>query len=452
MRTLWGGQSSRRCEGVARRNFLKASFLQGTGFSLTPSLHTTGRAADISTSAQSVVLFWLDGGLSHFESYDPKPHAFSEYRGPFGVAQTSVPGIQISDMLPGHARLMDRFAVLRSLHHECGEHWSGPHAMLTGHCGPTFQNPLQTHPSAGAIVARTRGPNRPDMLPYVAVPFAFHSFQQMVPGYHSGTYLGASYNPFSVIRECPTYQLTGQELHPQSLSLAAEVSLSRFQSRRELLQGLDDFRRHVDASTVMEDTETYTKQALAITAGSACRRAFDIDQEDPRLRDRYGRNYLGQSALLARRLVEAGASFVTVCHRDWDHHEQLETLLRHDLPRLDHAVCSLFEDLQQRGLLEQTLVLVMGEFGRTPKINKNAGRDHWPHAGSVLIGGGGVTGGQIVGATNSNGEHPVTRPLAPADIWATVYHQLGIDLATQYKDRAGRPIPITDGAVIRELV
>lgn len=453
MLTLWGKNRRGHCDGLARRDFMHVGFLGLAGLSLSGALKARAAATPTNAAAaKSVILFWLDGGLSHFESYDPKPDAPVEFRGPFETMETSVPGIRICDQLPRHARLMNKIALLRSVHHGCGEHWSGPHAMLTGTCGPTFQNPTQTHPSAGSVVARARGANRPGIPPYVAVPFAFHSFQQMAPGYHSGSFLGAKYDPFSIIKARQTYLLTGNELQAHELSPPDDVSMPRMQARRDILQSLDGIRRNLDNRGVMDSMDTFMSQAYAITTSNASAQAFDLNREEPRMRDRYGRNYLGQSTLLARRLVEAGVTFVTVCHRDWDHHEKIEKLLRADLPRLDQAISSLIDDLDERGLLEQVIILVMGDFGRTPKINENGGRDHWPNSGSVLIAGGGLHLGQAIGATNSNGEFPVQRPLAPADIWATVYRALGIDETAQYPDQAGRPVPITSGEVIRELI
>ncbi|MCE9534696.1 MAG: DUF1501 domain-containing protein [Planctomycetes bacterium] len=425
-----------------RRDFLRA----GVAGTLWPG--AVSARANRTATAKSVILFWLDGGLSHLESYDPKPDAPADNRGPFGTMTTRVPGIRIVDQLPGHARHMKKLALLRSVHHECGEHWSGPHTMLTGVCGPTFVNPAQTHPSAGSIVARALGPIRPNMPAYVATPFTFHSFQQMAPGYHGSLYLGAKYTPFSVIEPRQTYMLKGDELKPPGLKLPADVDGQRIEERGGLLRSLDRQHRVVDASGTRE---AQLAEAFSIISDRACHNAFDLERVDPRNRDHYGRNYLGQSALLARRLVEAGVRFVTICHRDWDHHSEIEKLLRIDLPRLDQALSSLIDDLEDCGMLDDVLILVMGDFGRTPLINKTAGRDHWAHAGSVLMAGGGVKGGQAIGATNSRGERPIERPITPADIWATAYQALGIDPATHFPDQARRLMPITTGEVIHEL-
>lgn len=452
MFTIRGRRRRRYCDGRSRRDFLQVGLLGAAGLTLADALR--GQAATPTPGPgrdTSVILFWLDGGISHLESYDPKPDAPAGYRSLFGVTDTRVPGIRICDQLPGHARVMNRLTILRSVHHRCGEHWSGPHAMLTGHCGPTFENPAQTHPSGASIVARFRGPNRPGMLPYVAVPFPFHSFQQMVPGYHSSAHLGARFNPFGVVEPRQTYMLTGEELHARGLNLPVGMTLPRLADRRSLWTALDRLRGAADTQRRLNVMDAQMGQAFDMTLSQAARRAFDLSAVDPRLRDRYGRNYLGQSALLARQLIEAGVRFVTVCHRDWDHHEKIEAGLKTMLPQLDAAVSRLIEDLDERGLLGQVIVLVMGDFGRTPLINKNAGRDHWSHAGSVLIGGGGLKVGQVIGGTAPRGEHPTQRPLGPADLWATIYHALGIDPRTHVPDAGGRPVAVTDGEVIREL-
>jgi hypothetical protein len=310
------------------------------------------------------------------------------------------------------------------------------------------------YPSAGSIVAKLKGAKAPGMTAYVGLPNT-HSVG-LVPGYHGAAYLGVGYSPFNADGDpnSESYQVP-------NLTLPAGVDRARVEGRRGLLGALDNARRDVDASGLMEGLDRFDQEAFSLVLGDAARRAFDLSKEDPRLRDRYSRHQWGQSALLARRLVEAGVRFVTLTFSGWDFHSSLETGMKRVLPILDATIASLIEDLDDRGLLDTTMVLVMGEFGRTPRINTKGvpgvdpvpGRDHWGKVMSVLAAGGGFARGRIIGASNARGEIPKDRPARPQDLMVTLYQQLGINPETSFNNLAGRPVSIgSDGEVISELL
>ncbi len=464
MLTLWGDRPAGSCDGLPRRDFLRAGVLGlggvgGSELGLGDVLRA--RAATVGTPGESrpksVILYWLDGGPSHLETYDPKPFAPAEFRGPFQAIDTDVPGIQVNELLTGHAKIMRHCSVLRSVHHNHGDHFAAAHWMLTGYLGSNAQNLDPQFPAAGAIVAKLRGANRPGVPPYVAVP---HSMTVgLRPGYNSGAYLGVAYDPFNSEGDPndPNFRVP-------NLDLAGGLTTARLDDRRGLLSDLDRLRREVDRRRVMDGVDTFNQRAFELVTGEAARTAFDIQQEDPALRDRYGRDHYGQSALLARRLVESGVTFVTVHNGGWDHHWDCVSGMNGRLPTMDRAISTLIADLAERNLLDDVLVVVMGEFSRSPRMNDGGnggpplskgtpGRDHWGNVMSVLLAGGGLRGGQVVGASSPKGEYPAERPLMPADVLATIYHVLGIDLGQHFVNRSGRPVPINNGGqVIRELV
>jgi hypothetical protein len=451
--------SPRRCDGLNRRSFLKAGTLGLAGSTLTLADFLRAQATASATGGappadRSVILIWLDGGPPQHETYDPKPQAPIEFRGPLGAIETAVPGIQISELLPNHARLMDRMAIIRSMHHDNGDHFAAAHWMLTGYLGSNAADLAPQYPSAGSIIARLAGARRPDLPAYVALPHT-HSVG-LVPGYHGAAYLGVPYNPFIADGDPNSdgYQVP-------NLTLLGDVPPPRLENRRWLLGAFDQVRRDVDASGLMRGLDRFDQQAFSMVLGDAARNAFDIRKEDPRLRDRYGRHQWGQSALVARRLIEAGVRFVTLTFGGWDWHSSLEPGMKRVLPILDAAVGGLIADLDDRGLLDSTIVLVMGEFGRTPRMNTTGvpgvdpvpGRDHWGNVMSVLAAGGGLARGRTVGASNARGEVPKDRPVRPQDLLVTIYHQLGLDPETSFTNHAGRPVPIgSNGEVIRELI
>jgi hypothetical protein len=438
----------RYCDGLTRRSFLQAGALGALGLTL-PDLFRARASASTPTGTTrdtAVILIWLDGGPTHLEMYDLKPNAPAEYRGPLRPRRTNVPGLDISELMPRQARVMDKLAVVRSLHHTTGDHFAGAHWMLTGYQGSTAANMTPMFPSAGSITARLRGANRQGLPAYVAVPVA--ASVGLVPGYNSAAYLGNAYNPF---------QTGGDPNSPgfsvQNLRLPGGVTVAQLEDRRGLLNRFDTMRREVDRSGTVQSMDRFTREAYELISGPRARHAFAIDREDARTRDRYGRHNWGQSCLLARRLVEAGVTFVTVHMGGWDDHARIEQAMRNKLPIYDRALASLVEDLSDRGLYERVAVCVCGEFGRTPRVNPDAGRDHWGESGFCVLGGGGLRTGLAVGATNERGERPQTRPVTPGDMWATLYGVLGIDPRTVFHDRIGRPHPVLpEGTPIRELV
>ena len=371
-----------------------------------------------------MILYWLDGGPTHMETYDPKPEAPAEYRGPFGAIETSAPGIRVNELLVHHAQQMDKVSLIRSMHHNNGDHFAAGHWMLTGYHGSTAADLDPQYPSMGAVITKIKGANKPNIPAYVAVPYA--ATIGLRPGYMSAAYLGVAYNPFDAGNP------NQNNYKVKNLHLPGDVTLDRIGDRKALLGSLDRLRRDADDQGLMKGLDSFNQQAFDMLTGEEARRAFDIDKEDPRIRDRYGRHTYGQSALLARRLVEAGATFVNVHNGGWDHHSNIEGGMKSRLPSMDQSIGALIEDLDQRGMLDDVIVCVMGEFGRTPRVNGGAGRDHWGNVMSVLLGGGGLTGGQVIGASNAKGEFPAEQPIKPADVLATIYRTMDIELETNF--------------------
>ncbi|MBX9579578.1 MAG: DUF1501 domain-containing protein [Gemmataceae bacterium] len=456
MLALRTGTGSRDCPGQTRRAALKAGFLGLTGLGLADHLRAKAQAP---TPDKAVILLWLDGGPSQLETFDPKPDAPAEYRGPFGVAQTRIPGVHLSALMPETAKRLDKVSLVRSLHHDNGDHFAAAHWMTTGRFGSNAANQAQKYPSVGSYVARVKGPNNPTLPAYVGLPSAETIY--LFPGYMGSAYLGGAYNPFDVDRD---HKYLGADdatriRSPKWLAGLNPGAGSVVADRAPLLRQLDTVRRDLDRSGVMDTMDRFQQQAADIVLGAAAREAFDIDREDPKAADRYGQSPWGRYTLMARRLVEAGVTFVTVDMPHWDDHAYLVTGHGGKVPVVDRAVSALVDDLADRGLLDRVLVVVMGEFGRTPRINTGLpdhptpGRDHWGNAISALVAGGGIRPGVVVGRTNGKAEHPVERPLKPAALLATVYHQLGIDANQTFKDHTGRPVPILDDPdPIRELV
>jgi hypothetical protein len=441
------GSAGLYCDGMNRRSFLQLGVAGLASVGLPRLLQ--GREQSPTAKDTAVILIWLDGGPSHMDLYDMKPDAPVEYRGIWKPIRTRVPGFDISELFPRQARVTDKFSIVRSLHHDTGDHFAGGHRMLTAKdMNVSGAANEQRFPSLGAIVARELGPRRRGMPAYVAAPHA--SSIGLNPGYFGGHFLGSQYNPF---------QTGGDPNAPgfvvQNLNLAGGLTIDRLEDRRTLVSHFDTSRRQLDALVESKAMDRFTREAYEFVSGPLARRAFDIGKEDPRLRDRYGRHNWGQSTLLARRLVEAGSTFVTIHFGGWDHHWDLKKGMEIYLPMVDSAVSALFEDLADRGLLARTLVVLCGEFSRTPKMNDGGnggapmsmgtpGRDHWGNAMFCMLGGGGVKGGQIVGSTDRLGTAPRTRAVVPANIHATIYHVLGIDPKLQLLDPTGRPTPVLD--------
>lgn len=452
-----GGQVSRNCQGFTRRTALKAGALSAFGLS-TGDLLRMKAEAKVADTGKSVILIWLDGGPSHFETYDPKPGAPSEYRGPWGDIPTNVPGIRFSEMLPRHARHADAMCVLRSVHHTTGDHFAAAHWMLTGRFGATTVDKTPRYPSVGSCVSKLAPAKAAGLPNYVGLPAAESVY--LYPGYQGAAYLGGAYDPFQVNMK-QKYLAANMKTEIQKPPFLDSIGGpgDRMNERAGLLKQLDGIDREVDRTGSMSTMDQHQQAAMEILLGDTAKKAFDMEQEDARTRDRYGRGPWGHYTLMARRLVESGVRFVTVDMPHWDTHSSMKTGMESRLPVLDMAIDGLMQDLKDRSLLNDVLVVIMGEFGRTPKINNGLpndpvpGRDHWGQAMSVVMAGGGLRMGQVIGATNARGEHPVERPLTPADVLATIYHIVGIDHHTSFLDHSGRPVPLVDGgSPIKELI
>lgn len=450
-----GRDLSRNCAGMGRRGFLQAGFLGLAGLSLADFLQLRAAHADTGKPKKQTacILVWLDGGPPQHETYDPKPEAPAEYRGAYNAIETNVKGIRLSELMPLHAKVADKMAFVRSVHHDNGDHFAGAHMMLTGIYGATGADTHPRNPSIASYVAKVRGANRSDLPPYVGLP-NIHSVG-IAPGYHGANYLGAQYDPFL------PYSAGGNEGKvgtPKMFKMAADqVRLSR---RAGLLQKVDLLNRQVDRNHQIETMDIFTQQALNTLLSPSVKEAFDLDAEPAAVAEKYGDHDWGRYSLLARRLVERGVTFVTVNMPDWDLHDNIAALVKPRCAKLDQAVSALVADLADRGM-DNVLVVAMGEFGRTPKLNTSGvpgqtgipGRDHWGNAISVLMAGGGLRMGQVVGATNPNGEYPVDAPYRPEDVLATMLHVLGVNPRSEFQDGQGRPSPILPkGDLIRELV
>ncbi len=447
----------RRMLRTDRRGFVKAGFLGMAGLSLSHllRLQEQARAAGKPVSREkSVIILWMRGGPSQHETWDPKPDAPVEYRGAFGSMRTKVPGVQICDLLPMSAKIMDKWSIIRSLHHDDAGHSRGDQICFTGYPAG-LRDDLNYHPSCGSIVARQLGHKNPHLPPYVVIP-------RLMPG-TSSAYLGQVYAPFET-------QADPAQPGPFSLpnfSLVEGVSLDRIEARKSLLTGFDKLRRDVDNTGALEAMDGFQRQAWDIVSGPTARTAFDLDAEPQSVRERYGfmAEYKAptpdrcgvpawsQRVLLARRLVEAGVRLVTVDVRWWDTHVRgYETMRDGFLPRWDRAYTALIEDLDQRGMLDSTMVIAWGEFGRTPRVNATGGRDHYPGVFSAALAGGGVRGGRVVGASDQHGAFPADNAKTPQDVLATMYRHLGIDIEESYPDHQGRPHRVLpSGEPINEL-
>ena len=435
-----------RCDGVSRRDFLHLGMLTTFGLSLADLLRWQAAAAGTpvrSATAKSCILIWLDGGPSHLDMFDPKPEAPSEVRSQFKAIPTSVTGLHICEHLPRTAAVMKDVALIRSLTHELGNHDTGTRFMLTGH-RPT---PALEYPSLGSLVAQSRGFGGA-MPPYVAIP------GDAVGGDSSAARAGYLPGAFSA------FNVGNDPSHVGGLQSPEGVSFARGEARREMLRKMDAFTQHIEEGPVTRERDAFYEQAYRLLASTEAKAAFDLAREKPDTRERYGPSRIGAGCLLARRLVEAGSRFVTVVDAGWDTHQQIFKELPDSrfpgsgkLPSLDRAYAALITDLRERGLLDSTLVVLMGEFGRTPKINALGGRDHWPRAGSVCLAGGGVKGGQIIGATNNFGEIPVDRPVSPPDLACTILQLLGVDPTRELTTPTGRPVKMmNEGSFITGLV
>jgi len=427
------------CPGPSRRDFLKVGFLGGLGLSLGDFFHLQKAQAEESlqndAKAQSAIFIFLAGGLSHLDSFDPKPYAPIEFRGELGTVDTNT-GEMFGGQLGRLAKVADKFSVVRSMTHGEAAHERGTHNMLTG-----FRpSPAIVYPSFGSVVAQQYGP-RKDLPAYIAIPAANDP-------YHGTGYLSSAYGAFSVGGEP-----ANESFQVRDLNLPDGVTPERMDARRSLLESVDGHFAALESSDALEAMDSYYQRAYALISSQSAREAFHISAEPDAMRDAYGRHAFGQRLLLARRLVEGGARFVTVVDGGWDHHKDIKKSLEGQMPSIDQGLAMLFTDLEERGLLDTTMVVLATEFGRTTRLNNDAGRDHWPRAFSVALAGGGIKGGIIHGETDPRGGEPSRDAVGPADLAATIFTQLGIDPKGRLMSAGDRPIDIVrDGDVIKTLV
>ena len=416
MFTLWG-ERQQFCDGVSRRGFLKIGAF-GAGLTLAEMLRLRALAGEkAATPNKAAIMIYLPGGPSHLDTYDLKPEAPKEFRGEFKPIATNVPGIQICEHLPLQAKMFDKLAVIRSIV-SVEEHSDS--LVMTGYSESV--NRTAAHPSFGSVVSKLRGSGQHGVPPYV-------SLRGMTRGTEPG-YLGIAHRPF-----------TSQGPGVQDLKLSSGVDEERFGKRKALLEGFDDVRRDLDASGTMAGLDSYTARAFDIVLSGAVRKALDLSKEDAKVRERYKGV---EQFLTARRLVEAGVGCVTLAIGGWDTHGQNFTTLKRQLPKVDQGVANLIQDLHDRGLDKDVVTVMWGEFGRTPKINNNAGRDHWSPVMSALVAGGGLRMGQAVGCSSARGERPKDRSLAVPQVLATLYRAVGIDPAQSFTNGSGRPMHVLD--------
>jgi hypothetical protein len=431
-------QQQSNCESSSRRHFLlQVGALSGVGLSLDSLL----RAAESQTGRKDTncILIWTRGGTSHHDTLDPKPNARSEVRGDFGVIDTALPGVQFTDQMPRFAKEVGRFSVMRNLNPQNGSHGTADAFMMSGH---KF-NPSITYPTFGSVIAKEKG-FKGTIPPFIQVG------TQVDRRFNGGLagYLGIAHNPFEIPGDPNSKSFTVRDIKPYG-----GITAARMENRRHALTSIDTFQRNLEKqSDVLGAVDEHYQNAFSIMTSKATQTAFDLAEESDATRDDYGRHNLGQSCLLARRLIEAGTRFVTVSSGGWDTHTKNFAGLKKLLPPLDQAFPALVADLQERGLLDSTLVVWMTDFGRTPIINSAAGRDHWSSASVLCMAGAGTPGGLVLGETDDIGERPVGKEYYPADVAATIYSKLGIPLETTHVTPDGRPMTLCHGNVIQEFM
>jgi uncharacterized protein (DUF1501 family) len=452
---LMGRTRQRTCQGMSRRAFLQIGACSALGLSLADllQLRATGGSA-AGGPARAVIFLWLWGGPAQLDTWDPKPNAPAEFRGPFTSIPTRITGVRVGELFPQIAGLTDRIAILRSLHTSSNDHGVAGTVGLTGSNAGAANLGGQTlagsaRPALGSCVARARAGTAP-MPPFMVIGGRLHQGKKAIIGEGAGP-LGARYDPFRIVCDGE------QETRVPALELPANLTPERLNDRRTLLRALDDAQQRIE--TRGRSIDDYRTQALAMLTSPDAARMFDLGQERPEVADRYGRTRFGQSCLLARRLVQHGVPFVQVNWSDhveaeedsgdggWDnHYRNFQLMQDRQAPWLDQAYAALLNDLRERGLFDSTLVVAIGEFGRTPRINDKAGRDHWEHCYSALVAGGGVHGGRVIGESDARAERPHDRPMTPADLATSIMHAVGI--TTEAAATLGIPM---NGRVIEEL-
>lgn len=429
----------------SRREFLYVGLLGTVGMTMSDLFRAQARAAGAGHAgqlgaaagkAQSVINIYLPGGMAHQESFDPKTTAPIEYRGPMEAIKTSLAGVYFSENLKDTAKIADKITVIRSMTHGEAAHERGTHTMFTGY----RPSPAIQYPSMGSVVSHELG-ERNNLPPYILIP------NQTTP--YAGTgYLGAAYGAFALGSDPAT-----ENFAVRDLTLPAGIDAQRFAERREMRSVVDAHFSALEKSDALDGMDSFYQRAYAMISSEKARAAFDIKAEPKNIRDNYGRNQAGQRMLLARRLVEAGVRFVSLTYGSWDHHDNIKRANGQQMPNFDKAYAALIRDLDERGLLDSTLVIVNTEFGRTPKINGTAGRDHWPKVFSIALAGGGMKRGLVYGSSDATGGEPENDPLTVEDYAATVYHQIGIDPDKTLLTPGGRPQAIVkDGKVVKELL
>lgn len=439
------GSAASNCAGVSRRDFIRVGGLAALGLTLENFFRVQSFASENTNRAPAnrrnvnCILMWMQGGPSHIDTFDPKPDASLEIRGEFTTIPTRIPGVRIVEHFPMLAQQFDKLSLIRGHDPQNGSHGVADHMMMTGH---RF-NPALPFPCFGSVVAKERG-YRDGMFPFVQLG---RNIDRRFNG-GIGGFLGDQYNPFEV-HEDPS----AATFRVRDLSID-ENDRPRLARRYNMLQEMDRYQREMESNQAVQARDAFYERAHALVTSPRAKLAFDLNQEPASVRDMYGRNSLGQSCLLARRLIESGVHFVTVTDGGWDTHvNNFRSLKDRLLPRLDRAYAALLQDLHTRGMLENTLVVWFGDFGRTPKVNPSAGRDHWATAGVATMGGGGIKMGEVVGATNAQAEVVVDNPVRVQDLAATIYHALGIPLNTWYRAQDGRPIELVPtGRPVRQLI
>ena len=455
------------CDGVSRREAMRIGGLGAVGLSLPQLIQSQAARANTGSGlafgkAKSVILFWLSGGPPQHETWDPKPDAPEQIRGGFGTIATNTPGYFVGELMPKTAQLTDRIAVLRAVVSGDNSHSSSGYQMLTGvpHIPLSRENVVSKAPnlwpSLGAIL-RTQRADRGGLPASITLPKHIANVGEIVWPGQGGGFLGQKYDPWLL-----TCDPSSPDFAVPDLTLSEGTSSSRLSRRRSLLSQFDDAVRHLDTQRSVSQFSNSTTQAFDLLTGGGARRAFNIGEESDATRDRYGRSKFGQSVLLSRRLVEAGVSLVQVNWQQikgkenngsWDTHKDHNASLKDFLmPMMDQSYSALIEDLEERGMLDETLVAWVGEFGHTPKFNARAGRDHWGSAFSCALAGGGVRGGTVHGESDAHAAHPIAGRVAPRDIAATIFHCLGYSPETVMHDQTGRPMPITRGHVIESVL
>ncbi len=435
----WCNSSEHRFR-PSRREFLYVGLLGGIGLSLGDLLRLEAKAAETvpgkEAAAKSVINIYLPGGMSHQESFDPKMNAPIEYRGPLGTVKTKLDGVYFSENLKKTAQIADKITVVRSMTHGEAAHERGTHNMFTGY----RPSPALDYPSFGSVVSHELG-SRNNLPPYVVIP-------NMTTPYAGTGYLGSAFGPFSLGGDP-----ANANFNVRDLTLPGGVDDKRFNQRRDMRAVVDAHFSALEKSDVLEGMDSFYKSAYSMVSSEKARAAFDIKGEKDKLRDDYGRNAAGQRMLLARRLVEAGVRMVSLTYGGWDHHDNIERANNANMPSFDQAFATLIRDLDERGMLDSTLVMVTTEFGRTPKINGTAGRDHWPKVFSIVLAGGGIKRGYVHGSSDATGGEPENDPLSVEKYAATVYNQLGIDWNKPLLAPGNRPVRIVkDGEVEKDLL